>query len=375
MAVKKETKKVLMIFIEPAPYIMVLLDALFDGWGEGKLEVVFLKKNLTQEWDVALPEGCKLLKSKREAFRFLCSKILRRHYRLIHVAGWSNPVCLVSILLSPLIRVPVVVESDTQMNLDLPLWKRTVKRCLYSVLFKFPTLFLPGGTRQAYYFRQYSVPSNKMIIAQMTVDVRGIQQYVETLSAADQLQIRRQYGTQNKEIVFLFVGRLLALKGIKELILAFAALNDTQAKLWIVGDGELNQYVLNAVVQEKNIVYHGKVTGHALLRLYNAADVFVLPSHADQWGFVVNEGMAAGKPVIVSDAVGCSDDLVMQAKTGLIIKPKCVEALSSAMRFMLEYPSKRIDMGKSASDHIAGWTIENETQNIIKAWKKALAMN
>jgi glycosyltransferase involved in cell wall biosynthesis len=369
MVLRKKTKKALMVFVEPTPYLLPFIDALVRKVGDA--DVVFLKENSTQDWNITLPPQYLILDNRFKRIRFLASLVLSRRYGLIHVAGWSHPVCLSLILFSRFIGTPLVVESDSQLNINLPFLKKLVKRPLYFLLFKLPKAFLPGGTRQAAYFRHYGVKPGKLVLAQMTVDVQAIQRQVQRISCVERSRMRAKYAVVEKDIVFLFVGRLLDWKGLKELMTAFSALDCLRAKLWVVGDGDLRQYVSTCARDDERIVYHGRVSGQALVHLYHAADVFVLASHFEPWGLVVNEAMAAGLPVLASDNVGSVDDLVFHGKTGMIAKARNIESLRLMMQFMLNESEKRIAMGQRAAEHITKWTVDNSASNAIAAWKMA----
>ena len=88
--------------------------------------------------------------------------------------------------------------------------------------------------------------------------------------------------------------------------------------LAVAGDGSLRAHVeAIAAKPDCRVTYLGRLSGDDVLRSYLAADLLVLPSLFEPWGLVINEAMACGLPVIVSDRVGCADDLVRPAETGL----------------------------------------------------------
>ena len=68
--------------------------------------------------------------------------------------------------------------------------------------------------------------------------------------------------------------------------------------------------------------------------IYQSADVFVIPSQGpgETWGLSVNEAMAAGCAVLVSDKCGCHADLVKSGTNGFAFKSNDVEQLTSLMR-------------------------------------------
>lgn len=55
--------------------------------------------------------------------------------------------------------------------------------------------------------------------------------------------------------------------------------------------------------------------------MYNIGDILILPSYHEPWGLVVNEAMAAGLPVIVSNECGSSLDLVRDGENGYVLSP------------------------------------------------------
>lgn len=365
-------KKIAMIFIEPTPYILDLLEKGFAAYSE-KLEIFFLDENVTQHWDIqSRVFSFQVIQSKRQLFRLLSDIFFKKKYKLIHLAGWDRWFTLFLIFTSRLFRVPVVVETDTPLNSNIPKWKKIVKKIFYPFLFKFPVFFLPGGLRQAKYLNYYGVKNKKIIHAQMTVDIEGIKEYVSRLDGSARDRLRKENGCQSDDIIFLFVGRLLDWKGIRELLTAFQLLEDPRAKLWIVGDGALAEEVQQAEKINSQITYFNRVSGDSLWRIYYAADVFVLASYWEPWGLVINEAMAVGKALIVSETLGCLEDLISNAEVGLIIQPKGIHELRDAMCFMLKYPQKITEMKKNALVRIADWTLQNEANNIMVAWKKFL---
>ncbi|MDP1574196.1 MAG: glycosyltransferase family 4 protein [Coxiellaceae bacterium] len=366
----QKNKKILMVFIEPTPYILDLLEKGFYPIKD-QLDIVFLAQNLTQQWDLKSRSiSFDIMQSWKQTFQLLHHIFIKRRYQLLHLAGWSNPLTILLIMTARIFFIPVTVESDTQLNKNLPFWKQAVKKIVYPILFKFPNGFLPGGTRQAKYLSYYGVNDSKITNAQMTVDVEYIRKYVDDISFLKREEERLKYGALNDDVVFLFVGRLLDFKGIRELISAMKLIQDERAKLWIVGSGELMHEVQQSALSTRKIKYFGRITGDDLWKIYNAADVFVLPSHAEAWGLVVNEAMASRKPVIVTEGVGCVDDLVRHGQEGLIIQPKQVDSLCNAMYFMLENNEKRKIMAENASRHISSWILQNEANNMIFGWKK-----
>jgi glycosyltransferase involved in cell wall biosynthesis len=107
------------------------------------------------------------------------------------------------------------------------------------------------------------------------------------------------------------------------------------ARAVFIGDGEERSEIL-ARASRADIAAFVSIAGFVnqaeLPAWYAAADSLVLPSDArETWGLVVNEAMAAGLPVIVSEAAGCSPDLVREGQNGFIYPCGDVPALTDRL--------------------------------------------
>lgn len=114
---------------------------------------------------------------------------------------------------------------------------------------------------------------------------------------------------------FLFVGRLIEEKNLEWLVERFST--HSELHLTIVGFGPLLD-VLKKKVKTNNVSFIGSVNNLDLPIFYKEADVFILPSKSETWGLVVEEALNNGTPVMLSDAVGCADDLVVSGDTGVV---------------------------------------------------------
>ncbi len=112
---------------------------------------------------------------------------------------------------------------------------------------------------------------------------------------------------------FLYVGRLVDVKNLRLLIECFNELPGLN--LNIIGFGDQEDEL--KVIAKQNTNFLGPVDNIRLPDYYKGNDVFVLPSKSESWGLVVEEALNNGIPVIVSDKVGCKDDLVT-SETGLV---------------------------------------------------------
>ena len=366
--------------MEPATYIVGLICELASSW-PGHLDVVFVGRNLSQNWaeSQALPPNISvayLPTSMRAAIGEIARRVRRSKYDLVHLCGWGHPVLLTAVLLAGCQSIPVVVETDTQSPVREGTWTRLVKRLFYPALFSIPRAFLPAGSRQASYLRKYGVPVPKIRIGRMTSDVSGIRQFVDAYAADRRADRRREIGiSDNIRTVFLFVGRLEEFKGLTDLFDAYLRLRSQRddVGLLIAGGGRFEPFVRDAASSIRSVYYLGHLIGQSVWETYCLGDVLVLPSRREPWGLVVNEAMAAGLPVIVTDVVGCIDDLVVNESTGLVIQRGKREALCSAMSLVADDVELRAKLGAAAYCAISDWTLSNEARTIESTWLELVA--
>jgi glycosyltransferase involved in cell wall biosynthesis len=104
--------------------------------------------------------------------------------------------------------------------------------------------------------------------------------------------------------------------------------------LEIVGQGPL-EHELKCVADGSNIrgfiTFSGYQTYESLPECYARARCLILPSLSEPWGLVVNEAMASGLPVIVSDRCGCADELVENGRNGFVFPAQSVDELTKRM--------------------------------------------
>ena len=186
---------------------------------------------------------------------------------------------------------------------------------------------------------------------------------------ANRHKIFNSYGLPIDAIVFGFFGKIYSGKGVMDLLRAYERLNGDRAALICVGDGsdrtKLERYVRARRI--RNVRFTGFVNQSGLPRLYGITDVLVLPSRAENWGLVVNEAMACGCAVLVSDACGCAPDLVQEGVNGFTFPAGNVNALADRMRKLCADPLLVKSMGQASMRIIKDWSPQRCAEQIAHA--------
>jgi len=156
-----------------------------------------------------------------------------------------------------------------------------------------------------------------------------------------------QPGTAEREherLRLLFVGGNFERKGGRLLLDVFRGL-DLQAR------AELHIVTRDPVESAPGVVVHHNIDNNSLdlLRLYQASDVFVLPTMADCFSNASIEAMAVGLPVITTN-MGGIPDIVEHGKTGLLVEPGDGHELAAALTQLTDSQSERESFGKAARE-------------------------
>jgi glycosyltransferase involved in cell wall biosynthesis len=106
---------------------------------------------------------------------------------------------------------------------------------------------------------------------------------------------------------------------------------------------------------------------------YARAGAFVHASTTEQWGLVVNEAMASGLPVLISNSCGCAQDLVQDGVNGFTFDPTDVHQLAGLMASLSAFQSFRVsEFGAASRAIISDWGPERFAQGMKAAAECAL---
>jgi len=182
-------------------------------------------------------------------------------------------------------------------------------------------------------------------------------------SLSGDTRLFRSVGRQRESLArkpksFLFVGRLVKVKGLTALLNGYAMYRSMCSDPWpliCVGAGPLQ----NEVSSAPGVVSDGFLQPEPLAQRMLEASVFVLPSLFEPWGVVVHEAAAAGMPMIVSEVVGSHVHLVQSGFNGYIAEAGSAESLAKAMlRFHLMDEDSLAKMGNASRQLAEQYTPE-----------------
>ena len=149
-----------------------------------------------------------------------------------------------------------------------------------------------------------------------------------------------------KDLKIVFVGNLIATKGLDILIGAVTKLNKQGFSVFldVYGPGNLNKYNFN----HSSVRYCGVIQFGNAQEVISAYDLLVLPSRYDGWGVVVNEALMAGVPVFCSNQVGASA-VVEKWECGTTFLSENESELVGKLKELMMHPERLSDMRLAAS--------------------------
>jgi glycosyltransferase involved in cell wall biosynthesis len=319
---------------------------------------------------------------------------------VVVVPGWSSADALSALFWCAENRTPAVMMSErTEWDEPRSGWKEWVKRRLVGIC----SAGLVGGQAHADYLVQLGLARDQIFQGYDSVD----NDYFAAKSAevrGREADLRKRLGLPEK--YFLASARFVEKKNLCRLIEAYAryrqhaqenalsavksvgALSAVSAspresaispKCWdlvLLGDGALRE-TINSQLALLNLRDHVLLPGfkqyEELPSYYGLASAFVHASTTEQWGLVVNEAMASGLPVLVSNRCGCAQDLVREGVNGFTFDPYNVEPLAEMMLKVSDFRFPLSDFGDASRRIIAEWGPERFANGLDAAVNTALA--
>src|SRR5262249_24131879 len=279
----------------------------YDAWGAPDIPARYHKVSLFSEATDRYPGKAKL----RQAFHWALEQAKPD---VVAVNGWNNFGSLVAANCCVRWGIPMVVMSESARQ-DEPRtwWKETIKRRIVGLY----SAALVGGQPHVEYLVELGMPRERIFTGYDVVDNDYFGRRTAEIRNS-KFEIRKKYCLP--ENYFLASARFIPKKNLPRLIRAYSEYRqrseiagNTPWDLVLLGDGPLWE-TLNSQLSTLNLQAHVHLPGFKqydeLPVYYALAKTFVHASTTEQWGLVVNEAVASGLPVIVSDRCGCVPEMV-----------------------------------------------------------------
>ena len=190
-------------------------------------------------------------------------------------------------------------------------------------------------------------------------------------------EVRTQWGIGMQDLLIGYAGSLIPLKRVEDFISAagiVAKMCKVPVAFMVVGTGP-EEGRLKILAGQKNIehLFHFVGFQNDALSCINAMDIFVLTSEREGMPRVIMEAMLMGKPVVASDVTG-PKDLVVPAKTGMLVPCAAPERFADALLRLADDGDLRVRMGTAGKDRILrNFSIDRYVSGIEKVFSEVLS--
>lgn len=284
---------------------------------------------------------------------------------VVNISGYYEPAMNLILLYCKIVGIKVIISVDSTES-DNPNvgWREWVKKIVVNL----GDGFFCYGTKSAEYMYKLGIPPKKILVKNNAVDNNKLEEiYQKNLSKRE--EIKTKLGL--KKFNFIYVGRLIKFKNIDNLLAAYKRINASDWGLIILGNGseefELKKYVSEN--QLKGVKFINGKQWYEIPEYLSLADVFILPSFSEPWGLVVNEAMACGMPVLVSEKCGSAIDLVKENINGYSFDPFNIEQISEKMNEFVFDPQKVKSFGYASKLTIKQFSPEKVAFEMYNGFK------
>ena len=211
-------------------------------------------------------------------------------------------------------------------------------------------------------------PLYKIKNGNMSADTTGLEEQFKKIKENEIINLKDKLNLC--ETVYLFIGRLIELKGVKQLLNAWSKANLKDASLLIIGDGPQKDELNNIIVCNclNNIKMLGAIDYNNIGLYYRISDCFIMPTLDDNWSLVIPEAMSCRLPIISSIYNGCWPELVKK-ENGWTFDPLSEESFINVLNESFRNRNSFDIMGKKSYEIVQDFTAEKNANRIYNTCK------
>lgn len=267
----------------------------------------------------------------------------------VFIHSYATPLSLFAYVGAVISRTPILLRTESHDLAPRPAPLELLKSVALRLIFRVTSGFLVIGTANRRFFERRGVASTRLFSTPYSVDNAFFTAELERVRAS-RGDLRGRFGWTDDIVVVGCSGKLIARKGVEDLVDAVARLqaDGLRIGLLLIGDGPYREALANRVRTHgmQWTVFAGFRNQSELAACYVCLDAFVLPSRFETWGLVLNEAMVFGLPVVAAHTVGAAVDLIEPDGNGYVYAAGNVDALAEALRRLVTSVATRERLGK-----------------------------
>lgn len=362
-------KKILVLSSFPANYRVKVFAGIMENYEGTVLFGTGKNENRNADWFVKRSEFpfyiVDTLEGKKKAQE--CFKNLK-DYDLILAYDWYQPWCIKFEIKALMLNIPYIVNCDGA----LPVYKKGPKELVKKFIISHAKKCLSGGEYAKKYFLHYGANESNVVIHNFT-SLTKEKIVSKPLTATEKSDKRKYLGLPDKTTV-LAIGQFIERKGFDILLEAWGKIATDSVQLLIIGGGDKRPEYEALIKKDeiKNVIIKDFVPFEKIFEFYQASDVFALATREDIWGLIVNEAMASGVPVLISDKCIAGIELIENGLNGYVIEENSVDNWAKKLHMILADGENRYQMALNNLQKIQDWTLDNTVAIDMKAMKQVI---
>lgn len=281
--------------------------------------------------------------------------------------GWGTITSLLGIAACRVTDTPFFLYGDSSFPPPEESWRAKVRAMFIRGVFALAGGFMVSGKLNADYYRHYGGDPRRFFLLPWAIDNERFAN-ASRFAPGEREAMRERFGIAPEQVAFVFSAKLVARKDPLTLLRAVARMRRRdRAAVVFLGHGELRDQ-LEAFAREHqlDVKLAGFVNQADLPKHYAMCDVFVLPSTYEPRGAVINEAMACGLPVVVTDRCGSLGDIVQEHDNAFVYPAGDADALAGALDALMD-DGLRAHMGQRSREIIAAWDYARGVEGVKEA--------
>ncbi|GAA4328309.1 hypothetical protein GCM10023149_32270 [Mucilaginibacter gynuensis] len=260
-------------------------------------------------------------------------------------------------------KIPVYFRGDSTLLDAVPGLKTLLRAAFLRWVYHLTDHVFYTGTNNKNYLLKHGLKADQLSFTPHAVD----NAFFAACHCNEAKALRQSLNIADDTTLILFAGKFEDKKDPFLLLDAFLKTKLPNTALLFTGNGVLEDSLKAKAQGSPNVHFLDFKNQSAMPVTYQACDLFCLPSKgpAETWGLAVNEAMAAGKAILVSDKVGCATDLVKPGYNGTVFRAASLDDLQEQLKALLTKGKPALkQMGQASKEIIKHWNFEQTAKAI-----------
>jgi glycosyltransferase involved in cell wall biosynthesis len=299
----------------------------------------------------------------------LIKYLLKNRPDAIVLHGWGYFSNILLLIVANILRIEIIMRAESPLKQEIGKSKKN--KLFKKIILQMCDKFLYIGKENKAFYKSHGIKDKQLFYAPYVVDNNRFSKDITNFDKEND-DIRKSLNIPENYRIGLFCGKFIEKKRPKDILEALKKSQNQRLAIIFVGTGHLSKELKEYVIEQqlRNIHFVGFVNQTDLYKYYMSSDFFILPSgYGETWGLVVNEAMNYSLPLLISNQVGCTADLVKENINGFTYTCGNIDQLTTKLNEFSNFSDKDYQqMGAESYKIIQNYSYDE----ILKGFKKAI---